>query len=123
MALDEDDVLEVEQRIGKGDLAADPADVVVQRAPRGGVADRRVGDGLLELRQRRVEGGELDSGEFLQIGQQRRRPPQHDVGRIAVAVQYQRRAVKRLVGDLLGGRTFGGNVAWCRSRLVRPWLG
>ena len=58
VAFDEDQVLEVEQRVGKRDLAAEPADVVVQRPPRVGVGDGRVGDGLLELRQRRVEGGE-----------------------------------------------------------------
>ena len=53
----------------------------------------------------------MRSGDLLQIGQQRRGPPQHDVGGIAVAGQHQRRAVKRLAGDFLGRRAFGGNVA------------
>ena len=122
MPLDEQQLVEAQQRVAKGDLAADSAGVGEQGIAGLGAArvDRRIGrlePGQFLLQRGKSRGG----GGSLQIGQQRGGPAQHDVGGVAVAVADQGLRPERLLGHL-GEMSAVGDVVAEGLELAFPLL-
>src|SRR6056297_2420393 len=69
VSFDKNNVLEVEQWIGKRDLTANPTDLVMQRTPRGYILDRRIGDGTLQFLERCFKASKGRFRPRLQVGE------------------------------------------------------
>jgi len=96
--LDEQDAVEVQERIFQRDPAAELADRLVETIPRGRVADRRPGD----LRPQRAKSLSLLRRHVrrqlgFQVDKQRGRATGRHVGRVAVLCDDQRLPPKRQV--------------------------
>ncbi len=122
-ALDQQEVLEIEQRIGKRHLSADHARRSEQGAARHAELWIDLAAQVPQDRQLLVKPATIRRiGHGLQIGQQRRHPAQDHIRRVAVAFKNSRLAIKRLGRDDLEPLALGQVISQ-RKGLLLPIVG
>ena len=82
LALQEDNIPELQQRVGERDVTAEVAHFAEQRQPLGG--RRRADHGVLLLQRRQVRCQGVEHSVLIELGQQRGDPAQQDIHPVAV---------------------------------------